>query len=230
MRLTHKAYFFVLAVCLSGSISVYAQGSGRVKKNWFDNVAIAPSGGAEILSIQKYNSTTNGYSVVYKGVPSLRYGFDVNMKKNEKLVIHTGLHYAAKNFTRKETSPDATNGYYYDSKYRNRYLESYLGGTFNFMHGRFDAGLYSNLNLSMLMSSRETRLTETGNRFIYDHKPYNSKMLGSFEPGLNFNYNFNYRLSFGVKSGYRLYFNSISLKKEYKQNSVLIQSGLFYRF
>ncbi|HYG49720.1 MAG TPA: outer membrane beta-barrel protein [Flavobacteriales bacterium] len=221
----NKVFFSAIALILS-SLSLFSQET--IKKKKAQNIYFAPSIGTEIMNIKKYTSSTNGYTVMYKGLPSLRYGLDMNIKKSEKLVIQTGLYYSAKNLTRNETNPENSN--YYNSRFRNRYLESLIGGTYNFTTGRLDAGLYGNFNFSFLTSASESRLTETGNSYTYNLKPYYSKMLGSFEPGLNFNYNINYRLSFGLKSGYRLYFNSLPIKKEYSQNSLLVQSGVFFKF
>lgn len=220
-----KVLFSAIALTLI-SLTLFSQQT--VKKKKARNLYFAPSVGVEAMNIKKYTNSNNGYSVVYKGLPSVRYGLDVNIKKTEKIIIHTGLFYSSKNMTRNENNPEQAS--YANSRFRNRYLESLIGGTYNFSTGRFDAGLYGNLNLSFLSSASETRITGAGNNDVYNHKPYYTKMLGSFEPGLNFNYNINYRVSIGFKSGYRLYFNSIPIKKEYSHNSVLVQSGLFFKF
>jgi hypothetical protein len=221
----YKVLFAAFALMLT-SFTLFSQET--VKKKKASHLYFAPSVGTEVMNIRKYDHSANGYSIVYKGLPSIRYGLDVNIKKSEKLIIHTGLFYSSKNLTRKETNPEEQN--FKNSHYRNRYLESLIGGTYNFATGRFDAGLYGTLNVSFLTSATESQLTQTGNNYMFNHKFDYSKILGSFEPGLNFNYNINYRISLGLKSGYRLYFNSIPANKAYTHHSVLLQSGIFFKF
>lgn len=201
-----------------------------IKKNPLRNFYVAPSAGFENLSLRNYTDENNGFSVVYKGVPSLRAGLDVDYKINDKFKVQTGLFYSAKNYNRTETNKEGTAAYLYDQRFKNRYVETLIGGAFNFVKSRLDVGFYSNFNLAFLISANETRLTETGNKFINDNKPGFNKMLLNFEAGITFNYNINYRLSFGLKTGYRQYFNSISIDKKFTNNGVLVQSGLFYKF
>jgi hypothetical protein len=220
---------FLITLLSIVTLSVWSQET-RVKKNPLKNFYVAPSAGVEILSLKNYADENNGFSVVYKGVPSLRAGLDVDYKVNDNFKVQSGIFYSAKNYDRTETNKEGTTAYLYDQQFKNRYVETLIGGAFNFVKGRFDVGIYSNLNVSFLISANETRLTETGNKFINDNKPGFNKMLGNFEPGITFNYNINYRLSFGLKTGARLYLNSISIDKKFTNNGVLVQSGLFYKF
>lgn len=208
----------------------YSQDVSTVKKNRLKKLYIAPSAGVEILSIKNYVSADKGFSVVYKGVPSIKAGLDAEYRTSEKLIVHTGLFYSSKNFNRTETNTEGNAEYFYDQKFKNRYIETLIGGAFNFVTSRLDVAFYTDLNFSFLLSATETRLTETGNKFINNNKPTYHKVLSILEPGFNFNYNINYRLSFGLKTGYRFYLNSISIDKKFSNNGVLIQSGLFYKF
>lgn len=221
------ASFLILTIL---SFSVFAQEATKVKKNKLKNLYVAPSAGIEFMSIKKYDSENNGFYVVYKGVPSVRLGADVDYKQSEKLTVHTGLFFSAKNFNRTETNKEGNSAYFYDQKFKNHYVETLIGAAYNFVSGRVDLGAYGNLNFGYLLTSTETRLTETGNKFINNTKPGFNKLLGNFEPGFKLNYNINYRLSFGIKTGYRLYFNSISIDKKFNNNGVLVQTGLFYKF
>ncbi len=224
-----RIIFVSFVVCLF-SLPILSQQINNAKKQKLSKLYIAPSAGVEVLSIKKYENESKGYTVVYKGVPSVRLGFDASYKQTEKLIVHTGLFYSAKNFNRTETSNEGYSSYFYDQKFKNRYIETLIGGAFNFVSGRLDLGAYANFNFSYLLSATETRLTETGNKFINNNKPNFNKMLGVFEPGLNFNYNINYRLSVGLKTGYRLYLNSIAIDKRFTNNGALFQSGFFYKF
>jgi hypothetical protein len=224
LRIAFSVFLFLMI-----SLSAYSQET-HIKKNPLKNFYVAPSVGVEVMSLKNYTDENNGFSVVYKGVPSLRAGLDVDYKINENFKVQSGIFYSAKNYNRTETNKEGTSEYLYDQKFKNRYIETLMGGAFNFVKGRFDVGIYSNFNIALLVSANETRLTETGNKFINDNKPAFKRILTNLEPGITFNYNINYRLSFGLKTGYRLYLNSIAIDKKFTNNGVLVQSGLFYKF
>lgn len=202
----------------------------QVKKERLKNFYIAPSVGFEMMSIKNYEEEVNKYTISYQGSPSLRMGFDIAYKHNANLVINTGIFYSNKNFDRTEVCEECATDYYYKSSYKNRYFETLLGGTYNFVVGRLDVGFYTNLNFSFLHIAKEIRETETGNSFTFNTKANQRKVLTVVEPGLNFNFNLTYRLSLGLKAGYRLYTGSLTNAGTYKNSGVLIQPGLFYMF
>lgn len=209
---------------------VFAQNADHVKKERMKNIVVAPSLGVEFFKFSNYETSKKDYTIIYEGVPSMKYGFDVVYKHSDKVEVNTGLYYTAKKFNRTEACNTCDNEYFYKSKFRSKYLETLIGATYNFVSGRFDAGVYTNLNFGMLISSTETRTTESGNEFLFNNKPFSNKFLTIGEPGLSFNYNLTYRLSLGLRTGYRFYFNSFDVKKTYRNNSITVQPGLFYKF
>jgi len=222
MKYFYAVIFFASAQFVSG------QGQA-VKPERLKSFYFAPSVGFEFLSIKNYNSESNGYSINYKGKPSLRVGLDLAYKQNKNFMINAGVFYAAKNFDRTEIREELETNYY-KSKYKSGYYEILGGATYNFMVGRFDMGVYTNLNFAFLNKAKEIRETETGNSFTFNVKGSQHKILTIVEPGLNFNYNMTYRLSFNLRTGYRIYTHSMNEAGLYKNGGFLVQPGLFYMF
>jgi len=225
MRYVYAFVFFALVQ------SVYAQEVQQAAKpERLNNFYIGPAIGIEFMNIKNYDTERNGYSVLYKGLPSVRLGFDLTYKQTKNLVINAGLFYANKNFERTEVCEECATDYYYKSHYINRYYEILGGATYNFIVGRMDMGVYTNLNFSFLHVAKEIRETETGNSFTFNTKGAQNQILTVIEPGININYNMTYRLSLNIRAGYRIYTNSLSHAKTYTNGGVLLQPGLFYMF
>jgi hypothetical protein len=225
MRYVYALVFFTLIQ------STYGQDVQQaVKPERLKNFYVGPSIGIEFMNIKKYDAGHNGYSVAYKGVPSVRLGVDLTYKQTKNLVINAGLFYSNKNFERTEICEECATDYYYKSRYINRYYEILGGATYNFIVGRLDMGVYTNLNFSFLHVAKEIRETETGNSFTFNTKAAQNKILTVIEPGFNVNYNMTYRLSLNIRAGYRLYTNSLNNAKTYTNSGILLQPGLFYMF
>lgn len=201
-----------------------------VKKERLRDFYIAPSVGYELFSVKNYTENTNGFFLEYKQMPSLRLGFDVLYKYNDKLALNTGLFFATKNFERTEYCSECNTVYFYKSKLKNKFLETHIGLTYNFVTGRVDLGAYINANIAYMLKAEEIRDTQTGNQFEFNMKPNSNSWLAIAEPGLAFNYNLTYRLSLNLKAGYRLYLNRIPAEKTFTHNAVLVQPGLMYKF
>lgn len=225
MRTFYAFVFVLLAQQAMGQEQVSAAKAERVSHFY-----AGPSVGFEFMNINNYTSELgNNYSVVYKGLPSLRMGIDLTYKQTKQFLINAGAFVSQKNFTRTETR-SGNEVSYYESQFKSRYYEIQGGATYNFLIGRLDLGAYANVNFAFLNKAKEQRDTETGNSFEFDIKGAQNKILTIIEPGLNINYNMTYRLSLNIKAGYRLYTQSMNMVDTYRNSGILLQPGLFYMF
>lgn len=208
---------------------IHAQETQAVKPERLKSFYIAPSFGLEIINIKNQTTDALGYPVTYKGKPSVRIGLDIAYKQSKSLLFNAGFFYAAKNFDRTQVHQELGTDYY-NSQFKTGYYEVLGGATYNFIVGRFDIGAYANLNFAFLNKAKEIRETESGNSFTFNVKGSQHKVLTILEPGLNFNYNMTYRLSFNLRTGYRIYTHSMNEAGLYKNSGILIQPGLFYMF
>lgn len=223
-----KAFQLLLVLVLVQPL--VAQEVQHEKKKRLEGFYVAPTFGLEFFSFKKYTDYNNGYSITYKGLPSMRMGFDLFFKHSDQLLFNGGLFFSPKSFTRTEVCEECATDYYYQSKFRYNFVEAAGGITYNFLTGRFDLGVYTNANLAILISAKETRDTEAGNNFVFNLKPTSNTSILTLEPGLNLNYNLTYRLSLGLKAGYRLYTRSFDRAETFKNNAFLVQPGLLYMF
>lgn len=227
--LTAMKYFYAL-VLLAWIGPVSAQDASPAKAERLSHFYVAPSVGFEFIHIKDYTSElANNYSVSYKGTTSLRMGLDVTYKQTKNFLINAGVFISQKNFKRTEIRRELEITHY-ESQFKSTYYEVLGGATYNFMIGRLDLGVYTNLNFAFLNKAKEIRETENGNSFTFNVKDAQNQVLTVIEPGININYNITYRLSFNLRTGYRAYTHSFSSAKIYSNSGLLVQPGLFYMF
>lgn len=207
-----------------------AQDIQPIKKERMKNFIAAPFASFEFFNVKNNSFTENGYDVDYNPMLSYSTGLELILMKNEKLQFTGSLAYSKKNIERVEVCKECQTDYFYKSEINFSYIEGHVGATYLFMNSRFDIGAYTDFNVSYLLKSTETRTTEKGNVFEFNNKEYSNGMILGFEPGLYFNYNLTYRLSLGLKTGYRVYFNGLLTENNFKNNAISAQPGLYYKF
>ncbi len=220
----------IISATLFVLICATASAQQKVKRERLRDFFLAPSYGTEFFRLTGYDKGKNGYDISYSSNYSQRFGFDLIFQHTKNLGFSGGFYYSFKNFERTETCKECTIGYFYNSKFKTRFLDFTGGATYTFVNGRVDFGTYVNANFSVLLKSIEDRLTETGNEFHFDNTKNSNFMIFGIEPGLYFNYNLSYRFSFGLKTGYRVYLNKIINIENFKNSAFSIQPGLYYKF